>query len=157
MKLNAATEADIRHLMSWFPTKQSVNVWGGPMFRYPFTPETFYEDTYWQNMDTYCLVDADEEMLAFGQIYERHGRINLARLVVSPHRRGQGIGKQLILLLMEKGQEDFPLTEFSLYVYEDNYPARSCYAGVGFEQRDHPEDDELPDTCIYMTRPVQMD
>jgi ribosomal protein S18 acetylase RimI-like enzyme len=143
--------------MSWFPTEQSVNVWGGLMFRYPFTPETFYEDVYWQKMDTYCLVDAAGEMLAFGQIYERHGRINLARLVVSPQRRGQGIGRQLILLLMEKGQEDFPLTEFSLYVYKDNYAAKKCYAGVGFEQQEYPEEDEMADTCIYMTRPVQKD
>lgn len=157
MKLNVATEADISHLMSWFPTERSVDIWGGPKFRYPFTPETFQEDVHWRDMDTYCLVDAGGEMLAFGQIYERHGRINLARLVVSPERRGQGIGRQLVLLLMDEGRGSFALQEYSLFVYKDNYPAKACYAGLGFEQHEYPADDELADTCIYMTRQVTQD
>ena len=154
MKLNAATNSEIDHLMSWFPSERSVDIWGGPKFRYPFTPETFREDVCWQNMDTYCLVDAAGEMLAFGQIYERHGRINLARLVVSPNRRGQGIGRQLVVLLMEQGRKSIPRPEYSLYVYRDNHPAKACYAGLGFEEDEYPENDEMADTCIYMTRPV---
>lgn len=154
MNLNVATESDISHLMSWFPTERSVNIWGGPKFRYPFSQESFQEDVHWRDMDTYCLADVSGQMLAFGQIYERHGRINLARLVVSPDRRGQGIGKQLIGLLMEQGRKDIPRLEYSLYVYKDNYPAKACYAGLGFEESEYPEDDEMADTCIYMTRPL---
>ena len=154
MKLIAATEADINGLMNWFPTRRSVDIWGGPKFRYPYTPETFHEDVRWKEMATYCLVDLRNDMLAFGQFYERHGRINLARLAVSPDQRGQGIGKQLVSLLMKKGKESFPLGEFSLYVYKDNCPAKACYMGVGFAEHDYPINDEMADTCIYMTRPV---
>jgi ribosomal protein S18 acetylase RimI-like enzyme len=154
MKLSPATESDISHLMSWFPTGQSVDIWGGPKFRYPFTPDTFQEDVRWRDMDTYCLVDFSGEVLAFGQIYERHGRINLARLVVSPDRRGQGIGRQLVQLLMERGRTSIPGQEYSLYVYRDNHRAKACYAGLGFEENEYPEDDEMADTCIYMTRPI---
>ncbi len=154
MELSSATESDIRYLMSWFPTERSTDIWGGPKFRYPFTPETFQEDVRWRDMDTYCLVDSLGEMLAFGQIYERHGRINLARLVVSPDRRRQGIGKQLVCLLMERGRKNIARQEYSLYVYRDNHPAKACYAGLGFEESEYPENDEMADTCIYMTRPV---
>ena len=154
MKLNVATEADIISLMLWFPSERSVDLWGGPRFRYPFTPETFQEDVCWRDMDTYCLVDSSEAMLAFGQIYERHGRINLVRLVVSPDRRGCGIGKQLVRLLMEQGRKSIPRQEYSLYVYKDNHAAMACYAGLGFEENEYPEDDEMADTCIYMTRPI---
>lgn len=154
MKLKIATEADISHLMSWFPTARSVDIWGGPNFRYPYTPKTFDEDVRWRQIDTYCLFDPAEDMLAFGQIYERHERINLARLVVSPDRRGQGIGKQFIASLMEKGQESFSLPAYSLYVYGDNYPAKACYTSLGFREHQFPADDEMADTCIYMTRPI---
>ncbi len=154
MKLNVATEADISHLMSWFSTARSVGIWGGPKFRYPFSAETFIEDVGWQQIDSYRLVDPAGDMLAFGQIYERHGRVNLARLVESPKRRRQGIGKRLVALLMGKWRESFPLQEYSLYVRKDNYPARACYAGMGFEERQIPVGDEMADTCIYMTRPV---
>jgi ribosomal protein S18 acetylase RimI-like enzyme len=156
MKLVDAIEADISHLMSWFPTERSIDIWAGPGFRYPLTPETFQEDIRWRQMDSYCLVSPQREVLAFGQIYDRHGRINLARLVVSPDRRGQGIGKQLVALLMKKGRDSFPLREYSLFVYKDNYPAKACYAGLGFEEHEYPRDDEMADSCIYMTRPVSL-
>ena len=154
MKLNVATKSDISHLMSWFPDERSVNIWGGPKFRYPFTRDTFEEDVHWREMYTYCLVDSPGAMLAFGQIYERHGRINLARLVVAPDQRSQGLGKQLVDMLMDKGREKFPLEEFSLYVRKDNYAARACYVGSGFEEHEYPKGDEMADTCFYLTRPV---
>jgi len=67
MKLNDATEADISHLMSWFPTARSVCIWGDPKFRYPFTAETFFEDVRWQQIDSYQLVDLTGDMLALGR------------------------------------------------------------------------------------------
>lgn len=155
MKLSVAIESDINHLMSWFPDKRSVDIWGGPNFRYPFTPMTFQEDAHWREMDTYSLADPSGQMLAFGQFYERHGRINLARLVVAPDRRGEGLGKHLVALLMDRGRETFPLEEFSLYVYHDNHAAVSCYTSLGFEEHERPVGDEIPDNCVYMTRPVK--
>ncbi|MFQ5546762.1 MAG: GNAT family N-acetyltransferase [Woeseia sp.] len=154
MRLNVAAESDVDHLMTWFPSKRSVAIWGGPKFRYPFTPETFREDMHWRQIASYCLADAGTEVLAFGQIYERHGRINLARLVVSPDRRGEGLGKRLIMLLMEKGREIFSLGEFSLYVYADNRAAKACYLAMGFEERQYPDGDDIPANCIYMTRAI---
>ncbi|MFQ6005491.1 MAG: GNAT family N-acetyltransferase, partial [Woeseia sp.] len=142
-------------LMTWFPSKRSVAIWGGPKFRYPFTLETFREDMHWQQIGSYCLVDAGTDILAFGQIYERHRRINLARLVVSPDRRREGLGRRLVMLLMEKGRETFSLKEFSLYVYRDNRAAKTCYLQMGFEQRHPPAGDDIPDDCIYMTRAIQ--
>lgn len=154
MQLYRAVRADIEGLMSWFPDARSTRVWGGPAFRYPFTAETFAEDTRWRQMDSFRLADADGDMLAFGQLYERHGRINLARLVVAPERRGQGLGRRLVALLMEEGRRRFPLDEFSLFVFRDNRPARACYESLGFEERVWPPGDDLIENCVYMTRPV---
>ena len=155
MKLNLATQLDIKHLMSWFPDKRSVDIWGGPTFRYPFTQESFEEDVLWREMDTYSLVDPSGDMLAFGQMYERHARINFARLVVAPGQRGRGLGKQLVALLMDRGRETFSLEEFSLYAYDDNHAARACYVSMGFNETEYPHGDLLADTCVYMTRPVE--
>ena len=154
MKLNDASESDINRLMSWFPDERSVDIWGGPNFRYPLTPTTFQEDTHWRDMDSYILVGPQRDMIAFGQMYERHGRINLARLIVAPDQRGQGLGTSLVALLMDRGRETFPLKEFSLYVYHDNHAAKACYASAGFEEHESPVSDDMPDNCIYMTRPI---
>lgn len=152
--LTEATDDDIDQLMSWFPDQLSVNVWGGPNFRFPFTRETFREDVRCNDMASYCLQSPDGEFVAFGQFYERVERINLARLVVHAAARGQGSGKRLIQMLMTKARPLFNLTEFSLFVFADNLPAHHCYKSMGFVAREYPG--ELPANMqvIYLTRPV---
>ncbi len=96
-QLVEAADHDLEELMSWFGGAGEVNVWGGPGFRFPFTEETFREDCRWGRMPSFRLNSPAGEFSAFGQMYERYGRINLARLVVNPLMRGRGTGKRLVL------------------------------------------------------------
>jgi len=152
--LNRATDADMDALMRWFPDSESVRIWGGPRFRYPFTRKSFLRDCHWGKMHSFCLRGADRSMLGFGQIYERIGRINMARLVVHPQSRGEGAGRKLIELLFEAGRNLYSLDEYSLFVYRDNLAALKCYQSMGFEIRDYPPKAPLADECYYLTRPV---
>jgi ribosomal protein S18 acetylase RimI-like enzyme len=152
--LRKATAADIEALMAWFGDQHDVVIWGGPTFRYPFTRETFFEDIYWQKMASYCMAERDD-FVGFGQLYERDGRIHLARLVVRPDVRGRGAGKRLIEMLMDVGATLFPGDEFSLFVLRDNIPAYECYKSLGFVVGDYPSDMPYADVCDYLTRPVQ--
>jgi ribosomal protein S18 acetylase RimI-like enzyme len=147
-------EADIDALMNWFTSADAVTTWGGPKFRHPFTPQSFRRDCHWPDMASFSLWSPDREFTAFGQLYERNGHINLARLVVKPQRRGQGIGRTLIRELMNVGRELLPLDSYSLFVYRNNEAALRCYQSLGFEIQDYPPDQELADVCYFMTRPV---
>ncbi len=153
--LERADEATIDALMAWFGNPADVTAWGGPKFRFPFTPESFREDCHWPDMATFRLCDPDGRFCGFGQFYERNGRINLARLIVEPSRRGQGIGRRLVTMLMAVGPELLPLHEFSLFVYRNNRAALECYRSLGFEIGDYPDDQILADECYYLTRPVE--
>ena len=155
IRLERANEADIESLMTWFATEFDVKVWGGPKFRFPFTRESFIEDVRFHDMATFVLRDAGNAMVAFGQLYNRHERINLARLVVRKDRRGQGLGKALIEELMQAGAALLPLAEFSLFVYRDNKPALECYRSMGFEITEYPEGDPLADKAFYLIRPIE--
>ena len=152
--LDRAQPADMDRLRSWFPDDEAVRVWGGPNFRTPFTAETFVEDCHWPEMASFCLREpGDKTMVAFGQLYDRNGRINLARLIARPGRRGQGIGKRLVGLMMVAGKRLLPLDEYSLFVYRDNEPAIRCYRAMGFQiNDDYPDDQILADECYFMTR-----
>jgi ribosomal protein S18 acetylase RimI-like enzyme len=141
--------------MGWFSDKQTVAGWGGPAFRYPYTRETFHKDVRWRDMATYFLRDPSERMVAFGQFYNRIDRINLARLVVHPDVRGQGIGKRLIDELMMAARPLFSLAEFSLFVFRENIVALGCYKSMGFVIQDYPGSMPMADSCFYMTRPVE--
>ncbi len=158
--LDRAGPADIAVLRGWFPDDAAVRVWGGPNFRAPFTTESFAEDCHWPAMDSFCLRepgrDAGLSMVAFGQLYDRNGRINLARLIAHPDRRGEGIGRRLVGLMMVAGARLLPLDEYSLFVYRDNAAALACYRAMGFEiNADYPADQALADECYFLTRPVE--
>lgn len=153
-RLEDADDAVVDTLIEWLPDQRSVNIWGGPEFRYPYTRESFLEDCHWGEMESLALRDAEGRLAGFGQVYERHGRINLARLIAHPERRGQGIGKRLVDRLMRHGAALLPCDEFSLYVYRDNLPAYHCYKALGFDIDEYPQEDPLADVCYYMTRPA---
>lgn len=150
-----ATDADIDELMTWLGTADDVVIWGGPTFRFPFTPESFREDCHWGKMMSFSLRDVDNLQAGFGQIYDRNGRINLARLIVHPARRGRGIGRRLVEMLMAVGPGLLTMPEFSLFVFRNNEAALRCYISLGFEISDYPDDQILADQCYFLTRPVE--
>jgi ribosomal protein S18 acetylase RimI-like enzyme len=152
--LAIATADEIDQLMDWFPDKRALTIWGGPSFRFPYSRETFHEDVRWNDLASFCLRDPGGNVVAFGQAYERVGRINLARLVVHADSRGQGVGRKLISLIMAAARGMFDLTEFSLFVYRDNVPAYECYKSMGFIVREYPEELSLGESIHYLTRPV---
>ena len=74
-QLVEAQERDLQELMSWFRSAGEVDRWGGPRFRYPFTGKTFRKDCHWGRMPSYRLNSPAGEFSAFGQMYQRYGRI----------------------------------------------------------------------------------
>ena len=152
--LQPATAIEIDQLMSWFSDKHTVVEWGGPEFRYPYTRVTFHEDVCWRKVASYILHDSSGHLVAFGQFYNRIGRIHLARLVVHPAARGRGIGKMLIDELMTAARRLLSFAEFSLFVNRNNLIALQCYESMGFVVRNYPDAMPVEDNCLYMTRLV---
>jgi ribosomal protein S18 acetylase RimI-like enzyme len=152
--LDETAEGDIDQLMTWFPDADATRIWGGPDFRHPFNRHSFAEDIHWGRMATFSLHSPCGELAAFGQIYERLSRINLARLAVKPTMRGQGIGRRLMEMLMTLGPQMFSCSEFSLFVYRDNVVAAKCYESMGFKVTTYPDAAVLGEVCDYLTRPV---
>ena len=83
MKIEIANIEDAREIMGWFPDKESVTRWGSPYTRYPLTDDTFFEDIYWDRIDSRVARTPDGRLLGFGQFYLKLGRCHLARLAVA--------------------------------------------------------------------------
>ena len=147
-----ADSACIDEVMTWFPDAGSVDIWGGPAFRFPFTADSFAEDCRFDIMASYCLYDPSGRVAAFGQSYERDGRGHLARLIANPMMRRRGAGKRLIEMIISvlAGQSGYD--EYSLFVYRHNEAALRCYQSLGFVIRDYPPDAAMPDKCYFLTR-----
>ena len=151
--LRDTTDSDIDELMGWFPDGQSVDIWGGPKFRFPFTRESFREDCHLENvMQSYSLRGPGARMAAFGQLYNRQERGHLARLIANPEMRRQGAGRRLIGLLIRVAREEHGFKECSLFVYRHNIPAYRCYLDLGFTVQAYPDDAKMKDKCYFLTR-----
>lgn len=150
MQLIRSSKPHIREIMSWFPDQLTCAQWGGPAMRFPFTEERFLEDIHWGKMPSYSAVNAADELLGFGQFYEKQGRCHLARLAIAPELRGQGLGRTFISSLMKISADLLGLNEFSLYVLEWNTSAVCCYQSLGFRQEKAPEVLEGLEDCIFM-------
>lgn len=150
--LNTAQEADIDELMTWFPDAHAVDIWGGPRFRFPFDRETFYADCRWRDFSSFCLRNPGGEFAAFGQLGSRYNRSHLARLIVKPDLRGQGVGRKLLEMMIDVAGQQQDHAEVCLFVYKDNVPAYQCYRALGFEVQEYPADAPMPDKCYYLTR-----
>ncbi len=154
MQLRAAESADIDALMAWFPDEASIRNWGGPFFDYPFDRVPFHRDCKWQELPSFCLV-SHGTLQGFGQVYERYGRVNLARLVVRPEARGCGLGQQLVNALIDASRSTLSLDQAGLFVYRANEPAYCCYRAAGFEVAPMPDDVDLGDEARYLVRPIR--
>jgi len=145
-------DVDIQELMSWFPTADSVDIWSGPRFRYPFTGTSFRDDCRIDDIQSFCLKNPDGVLVAFGQLYDRHDRAHLARLITRPNSRRKGIGQRLICMLMNAAQRISNYSEYSLFVYRHNEAAYRCYLAMGFVLQDYPDDAPMKDKCLFLTR-----
>lgn len=152
--LETATSKDFDEIMTWFPDAASVDIWGGPQFRFPFTRESFHEDCQAGAMESYVLCAPDGRTAAFGQSYDREGRGHLARLIANPRMRRQGVGSMLIELIIASLEQHHAFDEYSLFVYRDNVPAYECYVSLGFAVADYPEGAAMADKCYFLTRPT---
>ena len=136
-------------LMTWFPDRQSCLTWGGAEFRFPFTAESFREDSKIDSIATWSLV-GNGSLAGFGQCYLRIGRCHFGRLAISPARRGQGLGTQLIRELAAWGLAEFGDSELSLFVNKENDRAFQLYRLLGFRSMPYPEPSSFMANSHYM-------
>jgi len=74
-----------------------------------------------------------ESLLGYGELWVDAGEqeVELARLIVAPAHRGQGVGVALVrLLLAEARRTAYP--RVFLRVIPDNHAAIACYLRAGF-------------------------
>ena len=84
--------------------------------------------------NAYVLMDPESKVVGFGQVLFREGSaLHLARLIVEPRLRGQGVGRDLCAALMDIGYASQPTEYFTLNVYESNRAAVRLYQSLGFE------------------------
>jgi ribosomal protein S18 acetylase RimI-like enzyme len=152
--LRAATKDDLQAMMGWFPDRRSCRIWGGPDFRYPFTEQSFQEDTRFEVLPSYVYA-TDRTLVGFGQYYLRAGRCHVSRLAVSPTLRGNGWGSELLSALIDLGSAALRVDQCSLFVSADNQPAARLYRRLGFAQAPYPGPEPAMHDVLYLIAEIR--
>ena len=150
MKIRPANEQDLAELSGWFLTESEAKNWGGPSIHFPLSLEQLKIDIEWDVAQSFALVDEGGSLLGFAQVFDKFGCKHLGRIVVSPEMRGRKLGYKLMAALLNSASRDG--VRFSLFVYEDNIPAKSLYENIGFKVRAYPEGQPEIKDCIFMVK-----
>lgn len=152
MRIRSATEQDLAELSGWFETESDVKNWGGPAVHFPLGLEQLKIDIAWDTADSYSLVDESRNLLGFGQAFFKYGCRHLGRIVLSPKIRGRKLGEKLMTALLNSTSTDG--VRFSLFVFEDNIPAKRLYESMGFAVQPYPSGMSKIKGCIFMIKGV---
>jgi ribosomal-protein-alanine N-acetyltransferase len=124
--------AHAAEIAGWPTSAEEARRWGGHATPWPVAASAF--DRWHDDPDVhaYVLVEAGE-LLGYGEVWvdQDEREVELGRVIVRPQRRGQGLGRLLVGLLLQRvAQTGYP-TAF-VRVAPDNAAALACYAGAGF-------------------------
>jgi ribosomal-protein-alanine N-acetyltransferase len=125
--------ADYAALGAWVPDAETCIRWAGPKLKFPFIPQQLPQLLAEPGAHSFVLSRGPAPALGFCQFWVREtGVAHLARIILAPAARGQGLASTLCTLLMEQATQTAGAQAFTLRVYRDNHPALAVYEGLGF-------------------------
>jgi len=131
--LRPAFQKDLYQILPWIENSKMLKYWGGHRLTYPPDPEKTWMEIGGKTCDTYVLDDTAGAIVGFGQtICREPSAVHLARIIVSPNRRGQGLGRIFCQQLIHVSFQHYRPAYFTLNVYRDNIPAVRLYKSLGF-------------------------
>jgi [ribosomal protein S18]-alanine N-acetyltransferase len=147
--LRPATLDDLRVIATWVSTARECEQWAGWRVRFPIQIDSLASTIDFAHQGGFTFLDGDA-VVAFGQIVPKAARrAHLARLIVAPVQRGCGIGRKLVLALLDTARARGNAIA-SLNVDRANVPAIRLYERVGFAEAPRPEDEPDPQGSRYM-------
>jgi len=132
--IRPAIQEDLRSVLTWIETPEQLKFWGGSALSFPPETERTWREIEARRDNSFCLVDADSQLVGFGQTLSRAANvIHLGRIIVSPLCRGTGLGRLLCEQLIHVAIEHCHPDQITLNVYKNNAVAFSLYTAFGFE------------------------
>jgi ribosomal protein S18 acetylase RimI-like enzyme len=124
--------SDASVIAGWATSAAEARWWGGHAVLWPVDPSVFcawHEDP---DVRPYVLRE-DGVLLAYGEVWvdDDEQEVELGRIIVRPERRGQGVGRIVVSLLLDQATRTGYRSAF-LRVAAENAAALVCYQAAGF-------------------------
>ncbi|HLK61619.1 MAG TPA: GNAT family N-acetyltransferase [Chthonomonadaceae bacterium] len=119
-------------VVRWALSAEEARRWGGPNTPWPTDPSVFPRWHADPDVQPYVLYDGDVS-LGYGELWVDgdEQEVELARIIIKPTHRGQGVGRQFVSLLLERAMRTgYPWA--LIRVVPENGIAIACYRSAGF-------------------------
>ncbi|NTW86103.1 MAG: GNAT family N-acetyltransferase [Holophagaceae bacterium] len=130
--LRPARLDDLETILGWVWTPELLKRWGGPALTFPPRAEATWSEMEATPENAFALINPAGQLVGFGQALPRGASAHLARIIVAPGLRGQGVGRILCRRLILTALDLHRPREITLQVYPDNTAALSLYRSLGF-------------------------
>ena len=147
LRLRQYKKCDADKILSWCRDEHTFTMWGGDHIgSYPLSESVFNSVYFDKNgncaeEDNFYPVTAFDDGGIVGHFIIRYinGDRNTLRfgwVIVDDSRRGQGIGRKMLMLGLEYAFGIMGADIVTIGVFEDNIPAYRCYLSAGFHSSD---------------------
>lgn len=136
-------ELDAREVARWPTSIEEVRLWAGGAGGWPLDASVLRRWHAGPDVEPYVLSD-EGKLTGYGELWkdEAEQEVELARIIVSPADRGRGVGRRLVLLLLEQVSLT-GLPDAFVRVVPENGVALACYRGAGFSSVSETEREEF--------------
>lgn len=151
-------DAHAREISRWATSVEEVRRWSGSDTGFPVDVSVFRRWHADPDVKPYVLCDG-AALIGYGEVWvdEAEHEVELGRIIVSPARRGRGVGKRFVRLLLKRAaRSDFP--DAFVRVVPDNHGAIACYRSAGFSLVPESEREQYnrgqPVDYVWMRHPL---
>lgn len=144
INLRPFSECDIQTLIGWTDSPEFLMQWAGPGFRYPLDESQLRSlvrapSSRTPQLMAFTAVEREtDRVLGHIELFaiDRQNRsARIGRVLVGPERlRGRGIGREIVLAVLEIGFVQLALHRIDLVVFDFNQQAIACYEKAGFRR-----------------------
>jgi RimJ/RimL family protein N-acetyltransferase len=134
IRLQKFTKSDYDRLILWIDSKETLMQFAGPGFTFPLTSEQLEESLIDKNRYAFTIIDADSgNYIGHSEIFLTGTSASLGRILIGDYQlRGKGLGKEIVLQLLEYSFNTLGQRQVELNVFDWNIGAIRCYEKVGF-------------------------
>lgn len=132
---------DSKKIANWCKEKIAFYKWSeGRLGEFPVSPDRIEQAVSGRiDNELYFPFTAFDETGVVGfftlrQPYDKVDELSFGYVILSPHARGKGYGKQMLKLGIKFAFELYGASKVLLEVFENNQNAYYCYKSIGFKE-----------------------
>jgi GNAT superfamily N-acetyltransferase len=134
LELRPFVQSDEAEVTSWFADAGELRYFAGPRLIWPLDDGQWRSVRLDPSVAAWTAVPPGSDMpIGHGELVaDPSGSVRVARLAVRPQERGHGVGRALVISLVEKSREAGHAM-ITVNVHQDDATAIRAYRSIGFE------------------------